>query len=231
MNAQNNTDEMKADFLFQQPKKYLGFRVGAFFPDADSGLFNLVTTQLTLEKSDFRAWDFGADLGFNLYERIDLVFSLDYSRRTEDSEFRDYVDEDGLPITQSTTFSQTPLTVGINYFLLPRGRSVGDYSWLPSLIVPYVSGGVGTLWYEFRQSGDFVDFSTLDVFSATLKSSGNTSTAYLGCGTEINIFKSTYINLDFRYYWAHDDLSSDFVGFDPIALGGSRLTAGVRWHF
>ena len=231
VNAQGNTSEKTSDFLFQKPDKYLGIRFGIFSPKADSGLFDMITEELTLKKSDFQTWDFGIDVGFNLRERIDLVLSLDYSDRSKNSEFRDYVDEQGIPITQDTKFSQTPLTVGIKYLLITRGRQIGQYSWLPSKIVPYISGGAGMLWYEFSQHGDFVDFETLDIFSANLKSSGDAFTGYLGCGTDFNIYKSTYVNLDFRYFWADDDLDNDFVGFDPIELGGYRLTAGIQWHF
>jgi len=231
VNAQNDTDEVKADFLFQEPKKYLGFRIGMFFPEANSDLFDMITEELTLEKNDFRTWDIGIDFGYHMYERIDIILSIDYSKRTKDSEFRDYVDEQNLPITQSTKFSQTPLTVGIKYLLIPRGRKIGQYSWLPSRFVPYVTGGVGIMWYEFMQSGDFVDFSTLEIFSATLKSNGETATGYLGCGTEIYILKSAFLNLDFRYYWAEDSLGRDFVGFGPIDLDGYRLTTGIHWHF
>ena len=229
-NAQND-EEIKSDFLFQKPKKYLGFRVGIFSPEADSGIFDMITEELTLEKNDFRTWDLGVDLGFSVSKRFDLVFSLDYSTKTENSEFRDYVDEDGFSITQSTKFSQTPLTAGIKYLIIPRGREIGQYSWLPSPVVPYLSAGAGILWYEFKQHGDFVDFQDLGIFSATLKSSGGPFTCYLGAGTEINIFKATNLNLDFRYYWADDDMDSDFQGFDPIELGGYRITAGIQWHF
>ncbi len=230
-NAQDSTGETKADFLFHKPKKYLGFRIGLFSPEADSDLFDMITEELTLEKSDFQTWDLGVDLGFSVYERFDLILSFDYSEKTKNSEFRDYVDEQELPITQSTKFSQTPLTAGIKYLLIPRGRQISQYSWLPSLIVPYISGGGGILWYEFRQHGDFVDYETMEIFTATLKSSGGVLTGYLGCGTDINIFRSAYLNLDFRYFWADDDLDNDFVGFDPIDLDGYRLTAGIQWHF
>lgn len=229
--AQGKTDEVKADFLFQKPKKYLGFRFGTFLPEADSGLFDMITTELTLEKSDFRAMDFGIDVGFNIYKRIDLVFNFDYSRRTENSEFRDYVDDQGLPITQSTKFTQTPLTAGIKFLLIPRGREIGQYTWLPSPIVPFLSGGAGFLWYEFKQSGDFVDYETLEIFPTVLESSGSVPSIYLGCGVDFNIFKATYITLDFKYSWADDNLDQDFVGFDPIDLSGIRITTGIRWYF
>ncbi|MBN2420524.1 MAG: hypothetical protein JXL81_14130 [Deltaproteobacteria bacterium] len=230
VNAQNN-DEKTADFLFQKPKNYLGIRAGIFDPKADSDLFDMVTEELTLKKSDFRAFNLGVDIGFSMNRRLDIVVSLDHSTETESSEFRDYVDEDGFAITQSTKFSQTPLTAGIRFLIIPRGREIGKYSWLPNPVVPYLSAGAGILWYEFKQHGDFVDFSTLDIFSATLDSSDETLAGYLGCGTEFNIFKGANLNLDFRYYLADDGLGGDFVGFDAIELGGYRLTAGIQWHF
>jgi hypothetical protein len=229
--AQESPNEKKDDFLFQKPSKYLGFRIGAFSPDTDSGIFDMITEELTIEKGDFDTWDFGVDLGFNIHKRIDLVFSLDTSTQTKNSEFRDYVDDRDLPITQSTKFSQTPITAGIRYLLVPRGRQVGQYAWLPSRIVPYLSGGAGILKYKFEQAGDFVDYSTMEIFPAVLKSSGNVSTIYLGCGADYNIFKSLYLTLDFKYSWADDDLGQDFTGFDPIDLGGIRLTTGIQWHF
>jgi hypothetical protein len=229
--AQDSTGEMKADFLFQEPKKYLGFRFGTFIPEADSGLFDMITRELTIEKNDFRAWDFGIDVGLNIHKRFDLVFNFDYSNRTKDSEFRYYVDDQGLPITQSTKFSQTPLTAGIKFLLLPRGRQIGQYTWLPNRVVPFLSGGAGVLWYEFKQSGDFVDYETLEIFSSILESSGSVPSIYLGCGVDFNIFKATYITLDFKYSWADDDLDQDFVEFDPIDLSGIRITTGIHWHF
>jgi len=229
--AQEGPGETKDDFLFQKPTKYLGFRLGAFFPDTSSNIFDMITDELTLEKGDFDTWDFGVDLGFNIHNRFDLILSLDTSERTKDSEFRDYVDDEGLPITQSTKFSQTPITVGIRYLFIPRGRQVGQYAWLPSRFVPYLSAGAGILNYKFEQAGDFIDYSTMEIFSAVLKSSDSVWIKYLGCGADYNIVKSLYLTLDFRYSWADDHLGRDFMGFDPIDLGGIRLTTGIQWHF
>ncbi|NLA75242.1 MAG: porin family protein [Deltaproteobacteria bacterium] len=229
--AQDNPNAMKDDFLFQKPKAYLGLRVGAFFPDTSSGIFDMITDELTLGKGDFDTWDFGIDLGFNIHDRFDLVLSVDTSAQTKNSEFRDYIDDQGFPITQSTRFSQTPITLGVRYLFVPRGRQVGQYAWLPSRIVPYLSGGVGMLNYEFKQAGDFVDYSTMEIFPAVLKSSDSMWVTYLGCGADYNIYKSLYLTLDFRYSWADDRLGHDFTGFGPIDLGGVHLTTGVQWHF
>lgn len=229
--ALNETKKAEADFLFGKPAAFFGFRMGRFFPRLDSDLFDMVTEELTLEKSDFRSWDLGFDGGFSMNERFDLVISFDSSTSRRDSEFRYYIDEYGEPITQTTTYSQAPLTVGIRFLPMPRGRQVGRYAYLPSPVVPFLSGGGGILWYHFRQHGYFVDSSTLEIFHADLYSSGSTPVIYLGGGADIRIFRSAYLTLDLRYSWANDDLEGDFVGFEPIDLSGLRLTAGVHWHY
>ena len=87
------------------------------------------------------------------------------------------------------------------------------------------------MWYRFRQSGDFVDSSTLEIFEAELRSSGWTPTAYVGGGVDINIYRHTYLNLDFRYSWAKPELGEDYVGFDNLDLTGLRASGGLQWHF
>lgn len=223
--------EATADFLFQQPRYFLGFRVGLLFPQADSDVFDFVVRELTLEKSDFQSWDLGVEGGFNLFEKVDMVFTFDYSDRSKTSEFRDFVDEQGLPITQTTGFKQSSLTAGIRYLFIPRGRAIGQYAWLPNRIVPFVEAGVGGVWYRFDQKGDFVDSVTLEIFPAYLQSSGWAPTGYLGGGADIYLFKSAYLTLDLRYSLGEHDMSRGFTGFDPIDLGGLRATAGLSWHY
>ena len=162
---------------------------------------------------------------------MSLIFSLDYQRRTKDSMFREFVDENDLPITQSTRLEQLPLTGGIKFLLLPRGRSVGRFAWLPSRAVPYIGAGAGVLWYRFEQEGDFVDESSLEIFPARLSSSGWAPTAYAGGGVDIHVLGSAFLTLDLRYSWAKPELDRDFVGFAPMNLSGLRTTAGLQWHF
>lgn len=223
--------EAKADFLFKKPGHYFGLRAGWIFPTADSDLFDMVTEELTLEKSDFQAWVLGIDLGFNLFERFDLIFRFDYSDSSSTSEFRNYVDQQGLPITQKTGFLQSSLTAGIKYLFVPRGRGVGHYAWIPNRFVPFVEAGAGGLKYRFKQTGDFVDYMTMEIFRARLESSGWTPVLYLGGGVDIRLYRSTYVTMDLRYSWAEDDLSNSFTGFDPIDLSGFRTTAGISFHY
>lgn len=220
-----------ADFSFSAPKGFVGFHLGRLFPRADSDLFDMLTRELTLEKSDFRSWDIGFDGGVNLHERIDLVFSYDYARRTKSSESRDFVDENDLPITQTTRLQQSPLTGGVKLLLVPRGSSVGRYAWLPSAIVPYVGGGVGVSWYKLELEGDFVDESTLEIFHSSIRSSGWTPTFYAGGGTDIHAFKNAFVTIDLRYVWARPELDRNFTSVDTLDLSGFRVSGGLQFHF
>jgi hypothetical protein len=230
-NTDSENDERKSDFLLGKPKGFFGLHTGMFFPRADSDLFDMITSELTLEKNDFRAWDLGFDFGFHLYEKIDLVFHYDHAKETADSEFRDYIDDQGLPITQTTSLSQSSITVGVKYLLKAPGRRLGEYAWLPSRFVPFVEGGVGALDYSFEQKGDFVDSETLEIFRASLESSDWTEVIYLGGGTDIYLLKNIYLTLDLRYSLASGKLGVDFSGFNDIDLDGLRITGGIYWHF
>jgi opacity protein-like surface antigen len=230
-NTASENAERKSDFLLGEPKGFFGLHTGMFFPRADSDLFDMITSELTLEKNDFRAWDFGLDFGFDLHEKIDLVVHYDYSKASSDSEFRDFVDEQGLPITQTTSLSQSSITVGVKYLLKAPGRRLGEYAWLPSRFVPFVEGGLGASHYSFGQKGDFVDSETLEIFRASLESSDWTEVIYLGGGTDIYLLKNIYLTLDLRYSLASAELNEDFLGFDDIDLDGFRVTAGIYWHF
>lgn len=230
-NSDSETGEKKADFLLGKPKRFIGLHTGIFFPQADSDVFDMITQELTLEKNDFRAWDFGLDFGFDLYEKVDLVFHYDYSRRSVGSESRDFVDEQDLPITQESSLYESSITAGIKYSLKPPGRRLGEYAWLPSRIVPFVEGGLGALYYTFELKGNFVDSTTWKIFPASLKSSGWTQSGYLGGGTDIYLLKNMYLTLDLRYSWASAGLDEAFTGFDDIDLDGFRVTAGIYWHF
>ena len=157
-----------------------------------------------MEKNDFRAWNFGFDGGVDLNERVELVISLDYMTRTKKSEYREYEDLDGLPIVQETDYAQLPLTAGLKFLLIPRGKHVGQYAWLPSRVVPYLSAGAGIEWYRFRQAGDFIDFSyeDLPIYTDEVESNGWTPVGYLGGGVDINVHTHTYVTFDLRYTWA-----------------------------
>jgi hypothetical protein len=225
----------RSGFRIHHPWVFIGGRVGVNFPRTGSVLyndiFNFVTRELTLEKTDFRAPMYGFDFGVTFHSRWAAVFGLEYGRVSRLSESRNFVDQDGSPINQTTRFSLLPITGTLRFYPLKMGESVGSYDWTPTRFTPYIGGGFGAVRYIFRQQGDFVDARTLNIFAAELKSDGFALVKHLVTGVDVSLTPLLVLNFEARYSWAEADLTRDFGGFLPINLSGPRLSGGVFFRF
>jgi len=219
------------DFLLRRPHGWIGVRGGWFLASADSDLFDFIQTQLTLDDGDFRAPLFGFSAGFMLTRRVDLVFAVELSQSSATSEFRDYVDEDFLAITQKTDLKEVDVSFSAAYALAPRFRQVSRFASVLRRVVPYVGGGAGLLNYEFLQRGDFVDFADLSIFTTTLRSTGWEPSVHVMGGLDFQLYRSWFATFQARYTWADGEPGRDFVGFDPIDLSGFRLSVGANYVF
>jgi opacity protein-like surface antigen len=218
-------------FRFHAPSGSWSFRGGYAMPSANSDLFTFTTSNLTVNHNDFNAVDIGGDLAFTISPRLDLTFDLSYSGVDKGSESRNFVDNNNQPIEQSTSFSRTPLTVNARYYLMDRGRRIGHYAWVPNSIAPYVGAGVGIMNYAFDQKGDFVDDSTLAVFTDRFHSSGWAPMAQVLAGVEWSLSPGWAVRTEARYLTASAAPSSDFSGFHRIDLSGFTASAGFLVRF
>ena len=229
----------RADFLFQQPRVTIGVRGGWAVAQAGSEIFDHTTSILTVDRRDFDGFALQAELAVRLRERLDLTIAVGHTRAEIASEFRDWVDQDDLPIEQLTHFSRTPITVGVKGYLGERGRAVSRFAWVPYDWAPYISAGVGLMGYYFSQTGDFVDFETLDVFTATFRSEGIAPSAYLATGLDLSFGAHLLATGEVRYLWSRAEMNKtrevgmswDFVDFDRIDLSGFQLGVGVGVRF
>jgi opacity protein-like surface antigen len=219
------------DYWFRSPRGAFGVRGGWLFARAGSDIFDFVTDQLTLEKGDFNAPVFGVDLDVALTSRLDLVLGLESSFASTSSEYRDYVDNNRLPIVQETSLREMDLSAGVRVYLTERGRRISRFAWIPGTFAPYAGAGVGMMKYDFKQTGDFVDFEDLSVFSSTFQSEGWTVSGHAYGGLDVRVYRRVYVTAEGRYVWASSEMERDFVGFAPIDLAGFRLSGGVRFAF
>lgn len=224
-------DIPSADFLFGRPRVSLGLRAGWMVPGEGSDLFDFVQDQLTIQEGDFRGPAFAADVGVALADRLDIVAGFEFTRKTIASEYRDFVDNDLLPIEQSSKLSQNFATASLRFMLVPRGQRAGSFAWIPSRVAPYVGAGGGLLWWRFEQYGDFVDFQDLGVFSDQFRADGTSPTGHVFGGADIRMYKRLFFTLEGRYVWASGTLDGDFVGFAPLDLSGFRASAGINVLF
>lgn len=229
--AQPSTPARRADFLFGRPKGSLGVRGHWLFARAGSDLFDFVTHHLTLEKGDFNSPGFGADIAFTLTPRAQLEVGVEINRTARGSEYRDFVDNELRPIEQRTSLKTAHVGASIRYALSPRGEAIGRLAWIPRRVVPFVGAGAGAMFYQFGQTGDFVDFVDLSVFPDAFRSQGWAPTAHVLGGVDLQIYRGLYATLQGRYTRAAATLASDFIDFDPIDLSGFRLSAGINVLF
>jgi len=220
------------DFMLGRPRGSIGIRGSMLVASANSDIFDFVTERLAIDKKDFNTGSFAAEFGYNITPRFGVVGTWDLNQMNHQSDYRDWQDNRGLPIQQTTELSQMNVTVSAKFGLVSRGRAVSRLAWIPRTFVPYVGAGAGYGRYKFRQNGDFVDFDNGNrVFSDTFTSEGWAPTYHVMAGTDIQVYRHLILSLDGRYSWQHADLSEDFIGFAPIDLGGFRFGAGVHLAF
>jgi hypothetical protein len=220
-----------ADFMFGRPRATLGVRGSFVMLRGGSDLFDFIQDQLTIDGGALNGPAFAADVGIALNDRMDVVIGTEFTRGSADSEYRDYVDNNLLPIQQTTELRQNSLTGAVRFALTPRGRGVGRLAWIPSSIVPFAGAGGGLVWYTFKQTGDFVDFNDLGVFTDVFNSSGVAPEFHVFGGLDLQVYKRLYLTTEGRYVWASAELDSDFIDFDPIDLAGFRFSAGINLLF
>ena len=222
----------RPDFLFEAPKGSFSIRFATNILDANSDWFGFVREQLTLDRGDFVSMGIAGDLSFSVTPRFDAVISGEYTGRNVRSEYRDWVDNNRLPIEQNTRISQVTFTAGVRYSLISRGRRVSTLAYVPSRLVPYVGGGAGVLKYDLLQYGDFIDIVDFSVFSDQLPSEGWAPTAYINGGVDWLLIKKFAVTVDVKYQFASPTLDeAAWTGFEPLGLSGVRISTGARILF
>lgn len=201
------------------------------FARAGSDLFEFVTDQLTLDIKDFNAPALGGEVGIAIGSRLEALAGVELSKSSTSSEYRRFVDNNNLPITQETSLQNVHVSGSLKLALRPRGRSLSQLAWIPRTVTPYVGAGAGAVHYTFLQRGDFVDFVDHSVFTDVFQSKGWAPSAHLFGGADVQIYRLLFLQIEGRYLWSSGTLGRDFIDFDPIDLAGFRTTAGVNIIF
>ena len=213
-------------FLFRVPQGSWGFRAGFDHAMARGDIFDEFTKELTLRRSDFSSVTLGTNVAIRVAFRNDLVFDLGYASVSRGSEYRDWIDNNNQPITQTTSLRRIPLTIGLRHYLGPRGRAIGRFAWIPAAQTPYLGLGAGVMYYRFRQTGDFVNLSTQNVAYDELQSNAWTPVVHALAGMDFRLGRFFLLNGELRYTWARGPMHNDYQGYNKIDLSGLSATAG-----
>jgi opacity protein-like surface antigen len=144
----------------------------------------------------------------------------------------DWVDNNDLPIEQQTEFTRVPVTASVRYFLMDRGQEIGSLSWIPTKWAPYIGAGGGRVFYEFKQTGDFVDFVDLSIFYYDNLSEGWAWIGHVFGGLQWALSPQWILSAEARYSLADADLDRPaYSGYEPIDLSGFQATMGFGIRF
>ncbi|MGE0813458.1 MAG: hypothetical protein AB7O28_26795 [Vicinamibacterales bacterium] len=219
------------DFMLGRPKGFIALEGGFLFANAGSDLYEFVTTQLTLDKRSFNTPVIGGRLGWAVTPSLDVAVLYERAQSSTPSEYRDFVDNDLLPIEQTTERKEDHVGLSIRWSLVPAGRRISRFAWIPRTVTPYVGGGAGAVRYQFRQYGSFVDFQTQRIFDSTFASEGWAPSAHALAGVDVRVYRRLYVGADARYTWSRATLGADFVDFEPISLAGLRVGGSLKMVF
>lgn len=225
--ATADADADGTDYLVHPPVLTLSARAGASFPMADSDFFDFVTDEFTVRPRDFDGALVTFDLAVHLSPYADFIAGLSYTHGTADSRYRHL----GEPVEQWTRIQQTPVTAGLRFFPLGRGRQVGEFVWIPSTVRPYVGAAAGVVFYRLVQDGEWVDIATNEIFEERFESDGWGRALHALAGVEVRITPRFGLALEGRYQGASAELQDPFEGFEPLDLHGVHLTLGLSYAF
>jgi hypothetical protein len=218
-------------FLFSAPAAQVTLRAGPAMPSANGALFDFLTTELTLERSDFRAPALSAELSFPLGRHWDLGASLGVAKSTARSEYTDFIGDDGLPIEQTTQMRMMPLSATARFYPLATGRTIGTLAWIPTRTTPYVGAGAGVTWYRLNQEGEFIEHATGDIFRSQYTTASNALTLHALAGVTHWFTPHLGLNGEVRHTRGDAGTTGSFTQYDRFDLGGTQASLGlsVRW--
>ena len=184
----------------------------------------------TTGRMNFDATGLGFDIGFGAGSRLETRVGVDYALVRALTEDRYNEDEFGLPIEQDTELAQWSVHGELALALMPRGRAIGQYVWIPSAVVPYVGAGAGFVRYSTVMDGRFVDVIDFTIFSERIESQGWAPSVHAFGGVDFRLTRNVLLTTEVRYAWATAELDGVLAGF-PHDLTGLRISAGVRFVF
>jgi hypothetical protein len=223
--------ERERGYLFKEPPVTLTLHGGFGMPTSTGDLWAFTFDELTLGRRDLMAFDQGVDLALRLNDRFDLVIGYLASSTRQNSELRDWVDENDQPIRQRTSFTRRPLSASVRYSLKPKGSMIGSYAWVPATTVPFIGLGAGRMSYKFQQAGEFVDESTQEIFEDSYSAAGKVGFVVASAGAGFTIAPSLVLTTEFRYLHAGSDGRPSYLGFERLDLSGLSTLVGFTLRF
>jgi hypothetical protein len=208
----------------------ISFRIGYFMPTGNSDIWDENTADLTYEVSDFNNYLVGIEFNYFATRHFTVGVAIDYYKKSINSNYRDYVDDQGYEITQDITLEIVPVTGTFKFMPLGNG-SPGYRGQRGSSFVPWIGAGIGIYPFRYEEFGEFIDFSDMSIYDGDFITEATAFGFHFAGGVVVPVGFDWDAFAEFRYAVVKGDLSEDFLGFDPIDLGGAGFIFGASYRF
>jgi len=223
------------------------FKVGYFFPRADSDLWQDEFDNMMFTKTGFQDSNFGFGYEYFLSNQLSVVFNVEGYSKNKLGQYENFVgieDADGdwayptdfladfIP-THTFSISITPIQLSLK--IAPLGRR--------QKIIPYVGGGAGLYIWNVRMWGDLVDLSDpwvdLDwdveiypIYPVDAREENKLKVGFHAFGgIMVPVANKISFEAEFKYNFAKGELTEAFEGFEPFDLSGYQISIGLNYWF
>jgi hypothetical protein len=204
----------------------VNFSIGGFVPRGEDGRSSddvLVNNLdfLAFNIDDFSTLALNGEWEFPLNDMFHASLGIGLTTKSVPSVYSEFEEDDGTLIEQDLKLRIVPFTAAIR--LLPLGGR--------GPVQPYIGAGVGIFAWRYSESGEFIDFSTGEVFRESYVGSGATAGPVIFGGIDFPV-GSWAIGGEVRYQSAQGELPDDqgFAGTE-IDLGGFTYSANFKIRF
>ncbi len=193
----------------------------AFLPDGDLWADN--EYDFGTDNGDLASGRFGVDFHYAVNPRVEILAGFEGGGTDFVTSYIDYVFEDGDEIAHYTEYTFLDFTLGLRLRLLPAGDGFS----------PYVFGGAMGSFYDYRESGDFVDFGSVhqDIVYDAYQESSFLPGFFAGAGAEFAVSPNVGFFAEWRLHRAEGAHQDDFAGYGDFAALRNGGVVGVRLQF
>ncbi len=193
----------------------LWIKYGLFYPNCNSDLWETNFDNLLLQKSDFNTSQ--VFLTYEMPINRHLGISLDFGsieKKEVDSEYRDYVYDDGTSINQAIRYKMGIFEINAKFYPMKKKE----------MIAPYLQIGAGFYSVEYNQWGEFIDFEGGYVYEGDFLSKTTSLGVNGAVGIIIRPTARFLLGVEGRYQMIKTTLSSEFEGFEPLDMSGASFS-------
>jgi hypothetical protein len=210
------------------PNSSFQVRLGYHMPSGGGEVWEENEAVFTTSIEDFNDFVWGFSFTNGLANNVELGINADFYDATATAGYRDYLDGFGYPILHDTRLRKVPLTVDLRF--LPTGRNRANGRSGPVL---YLGVGGGANFWSYEETGEFIDFATVDleIFPGSFGDEGVAWELHALGGLELPLNRGFNLLLEGRYSWSRAELGGELAGLGELDLGGASIFVGGAFRF